>query len=168
MKWVVVPQEVRTPGCTSYLMKAEPAGQERPRVPPRQGPYGAGGSEGTGRVMEPRNGERCGEPTVSSGWQAAVLGALWRVRRTPPGSESGACLQRGHAGTWESHRCPCPHARSGGPGDQRPWRGLGASTRPRALRGDHERGKHARDRGTSAKRSTPSRTGGSRRVAEDR
>src|SRR5919202_4833329 len=26
-----------------------------------------------------------------------------------------------------------------GPGDQRPWRGLEASTRPRALGGDHER-----------------------------
>ena len=37
---------------------------------------------------------------------AAVLGARWRVRRTPPGSESGACLHRGRSGTWESHRPP--------------------------------------------------------------
>jgi hypothetical protein len=29
-----------------------------------------------------------------------------RVHRTPPGSESGACLQRGHSGTWEHHRSP--------------------------------------------------------------
>ena len=48
-----------------------------------------------------------GKPTVSSGWKAAVLGAFWRVRRTPPGSESGACLQRGNWGTWESHLSPC-------------------------------------------------------------
>src|SRR5215468_10977066 len=57
--------------------------------------------------MEPRNGERRGELTVFSGRKAAVLGALWRVRRTPPGSESGACLQRGDSGTWESHLAPC-------------------------------------------------------------
>ena len=46
-------------------------------------------------MMEPRNGYSRGKPTVSSGWKAAVLGAFWRVRRTPPGSESGACLQGG-------------------------------------------------------------------------
>ena len=30
------------------------------------------------------------------------------------------------------------HFRNGGPGDQKPWRGLGASPRSRALRGHHE------------------------------
>src|SRR6516162_10041286 len=55
--------------------------------------------------------------------------------------------------------------RNGGPGDQKPWRGLDASTRPRALRGDPERGKHARYRGTSDKRRTPRGSGGSRSVA---
>jgi hypothetical protein len=40
--------------------------------------------------------------------QAAVLGAGWPGRRTPPGSESGACLHRGSAGTWEPPRSPCP------------------------------------------------------------
>src|SRR5262249_49804497 len=29
-----------------------------------------------------------------------------RVRRIPPGSESGACLHRGNAGTWEHHLSP--------------------------------------------------------------
>jgi hypothetical protein len=48
-----------------------------------------------------------GTPTVSSGRKAAVLGAVGRVRRTPPGSESGACIQRGRAGTWESPLAPC-------------------------------------------------------------
>src|SRR5262249_37786156 len=72
-----------------------------------------------------------GKPTVCKRWKAAVLGAVGRVRRTPPGSESGACLQRGNAGTWESHLSPCPHTRRGGPGDQRPWRG-------RELPLDHE------------------------------
>ena len=31
---------------------------------------------------------------------------LWRVSRTPPGSESGACLQKGNSGTWESLLSP--------------------------------------------------------------
>ena len=46
--------------CKSHLTNAAPAGQERTRVPPRQGPYGAGWSEQAGRVIAPRNGESCG------------------------------------------------------------------------------------------------------------
>ena len=48
-----------------------------------------------------------GKPTVCTHRKAAVLDAVWRVSRTPPGSESGACLQRGNSGTWESHLPPC-------------------------------------------------------------
>src|SRR3989442_15725049 len=48
-----------------------------------------------------------GKPTVCKRRKAAILDALWRVSRTPPGSESGACLQRGNSGTWESHLSPC-------------------------------------------------------------
>src|SRR5262249_49850976 len=47
------------------------------------------------------------KPTVCKRRKAAVLGALWQVRRTPPGSESGACLHRGSSGTWENHLSPC-------------------------------------------------------------
>ena len=47
------------------------------------------------------------KPTVSSGRKAAVLGAIWRVPRTPPGSESRACMHRGDLGTWENHLSPC-------------------------------------------------------------
>jgi hypothetical protein len=39
--------------------------------------------------------------------KAAVLKALWRVIRTPPGSKYGAYIQRGNLGTWESHLSPC-------------------------------------------------------------
>src|SRR5712691_9903847 len=88
-------------------MKASPAGQERARVPPRKGPYGAGCSEETGRVIEPRNVYSRGQPTVCKRRKAAVLGAVGRVRGTPPGSESGACVHRGNSGTWESHLSPC-------------------------------------------------------------
>ena len=52
-------------------------------------------------------GVRRGKPTVSSGRKAAVLDALWRAWRTPPGSKSGACIHRGSSGTWESHVSPC-------------------------------------------------------------
>jgi hypothetical protein len=48
-----------------------------------------------------------GKPTISMHRQAAVLGARGRVHKTPPGSESGACMQRGNSGTWESHLSPC-------------------------------------------------------------
>jgi hypothetical protein len=56
MQLVVVAQEVRTLRCKSSLSKVKPTGQSRTRVPPRQGPYGAGWSEKGGRGMEPRNG----------------------------------------------------------------------------------------------------------------
>src|SRR5207247_5694864 len=68
---------------------------------------------------------RRGKPTVCTRRKAAVLRAIWRVGRTPPGSESGACRQRGNSGTWESHLSPCPYSRTGGPGDHKPWRGRG-------------------------------------------
>jgi len=48
-----------------------------------------------------------GKPTVCKRRKAAILDAVWRVSRTPPGSESGACLHRGDSGTWESHLSPC-------------------------------------------------------------
>src|SRR4029453_4790900 len=44
--------------------------------------------------------------------RAAVLSrlsAIGRVLRTPPGSESRACVHRGDLGTWESHLSPCQH-----------------------------------------------------------
>ena len=82
-------------------------------MPAQQWEYEAGVSEDAGRVMEPRNmysrGQQDisqevlrGKPTVSSGRKAAVLDATRRVFRTPPGSESGACIHRGDSGTWES------------------------------------------------------------------
>ena len=36
-------------------------------MPPRQGPYGAGWSEPTGRVMEPRNVSSRGHKAISQG-----------------------------------------------------------------------------------------------------
>ena len=77
--------------------------------------------------------------------------------RTPPGSESGACLQRGHSGTWESHLSPCSSAGNGGPAYQRPWRGSGASTGRRAGNGYHERWKPARYRGRERQAKRPER-----------
>ena len=61
------------------------------------------------------SGRSEGKPTVCSGRKAAVLRAVWRGLRTPPGSESGACMQRGDSGTWESQRSPCVTSGVGGP-----------------------------------------------------
>ena len=119
-------------------------------MPAQQWEYDAGVNEEAGRGIEPRNASsvdsrrtltavRRGKPTVCTHRKAAVLGAFWRVCGTPPGSENGACIPRGHAGTWESHLSPGSYSRMRGAGDQRPWRGLGASTRPRARQGHHER-----------------------------
>jgi dipeptidyl aminopeptidase/acylaminoacyl peptidase len=47
------------------------------------------------------------------------------------------------------------YTRTGGPGDQKPWRGVIASTMSRADHGHHERREHARDRGVSDKQSAP-------------
>jgi hypothetical protein len=79
----------------------------------RQREYEAGGNEDTGCVIEPRNTYCCGQqdiprgvqrgkPTVSKSRKATVPDTLRRVCGTPPGSKSGACVQRGNSGTWES------------------------------------------------------------------
>src|SRR2546422_769670 len=81
---------------------------------------------------------RGGKPTVCTRRKAAGLGAIRRVRRTPPGSENGACLQRGNAGTWESHLSPCPIPGLGDRVTTSPGVAVGASTAPRADHGDHE------------------------------
>ena len=99
-----------------------------------------------------------GKPTVCKRRKATVLGAVWRVRRTPPGSESGACIHRGNSGTWESQLSPC---RIPGMGDRvttSPGVAVGASTEPRADHGDHELRKQARYRG-SERQAKPPETG---------
>src|SRR5713226_5366317 len=96
-----------------------------------------------------------GTPTVSSGRKAAVLGAGGRVRRTPPGSQSGPCIHRGSSGTWESPLSPC---HTPGVGD-RVTKGPGVVWE---FRPDHEPvrdttngQKQARYRGASDKRRVP-------------
>lgn len=73
-----------------------------------------------GRVVDRRIALKAvvrGTPTVASGRKAAVPSAPRPGVGTPPGSQSGACLQRGSAGTWESHRSPGHRA---GRGDRQP------------------------------------------------
>ena len=77
MKGVVVTPEVSTSGCKSSRTTVEPPGQERTRVPPRQGPYGAGWSEQAGRVLEPRNGESGGRRKKSRRCARAGRQASW-------------------------------------------------------------------------------------------
>jgi hypothetical protein len=68
----------------------------------------AGESPAIGRVVVRRiaaAGSRP-KPTGCRDRQAAVLEAIRRVDRTPPGSESGACRHRGDAGTGERPGAP--------------------------------------------------------------
>src|SRR5215475_1072763 len=81
---------------------------------------------------------------------------------------SGACLQRGNSGTWEDHLSPCTTPGLGdrvtkGPGVT--W-GLPSGHEPAG--GHHERGKQARYREASDKRSDPRGAGGSVSGAEYR
>src|SRR5438874_4272024 len=96
-----------------------------------------------------------GKPTVGTHRKATVPDAFWRVDGTPPGSEKGACIQRGNAGTWESHLSPCSYSRTRGPGDQRPWRGRGLPPEHEPVRDTTNARKQARYREASAERSDP-------------
>jgi hypothetical protein len=122
-------------------------------------------------VREPRNLESRGpqdpphggareQPTVCSDRKAAVLEAPRRVSRTPPGSESGACLHRGDAGTWESQGSPwgisgvgvptvagkTPGVARRRPPRLRTWREQGAPSQRRDPRHRGRRGSTARPR----------------------
>jgi hypothetical protein len=112
----------------------------------------AGWSPDMSRVVDRRitlRTVRRGKPTVSSGRKATVPGSRRQESGTPPGSQSGACRQRGHSGTGESHRSPGYMA---GMGDRRSkaLAGAGASTRARARTGHHERAEAGKGLGTRA------------------
>jgi hypothetical protein len=146
-------------------------------VPPRKGPYEAGGSEDAGRVMEPRHVERCGQQ--ASPQVCGESRRLARAGRPQSWARDGQCarhprgLRAGHGaigGTRERGRAAGllvadPEWGSGGP---KALACPGASTRSRARAGAHTRREHARSRGTSDKCRPPRGAGGSRRVAEER
>ena len=94
-----------------------------------------------------------GTPTGSRGRQAAVLGAGGRVRRTPPGSQSGAGLHRGSAGTWESHVSPCHMPGPGDRGSTSPGVVWGLRPEDEPVRDSTNAPTAARYRDASAKRS---------------
>src|SRR5439155_14887987 len=126
MKLVVVTQWVRALGLKSHLTNASPAGQERtPRASPAMGVRSWSERGGRPRDCAPTYGESwsAGEPQrdrgqsrrrASAGRQQSCVRQR-RVRRTPPGSESGACRQRGSSGTWESQGSPCVESGRGVP-----------------------------------------------------
>src|SRR5437867_3401816 len=98
---------------------------------------------------------RRGKPTVCTHRKATVPDAFWRVSGTPPGSENGACIQRGNSGTGESHLSPCSYSRTRGPGDHRPWRGWGLPPDHEPVRDTTNARKQARYREASDERSDP-------------
>ena len=143
----------------------------RSGAPPRASPSGAVRSR-----VERGDRPRDGAPPWGAWWVAA--GFPWLEGRRPgcalasapdtTGVGERGMAAQGNAGPWESHRSPGAHARRGGPGDQKPWRGRGAATGPRAPWGHHNPEKPARDRDASAKRSAPRGAGWRRSGAEDR
>jgi len=78
---------------------------------------GAGWSERAGSVLSPekciivddkdKSRKKGWKPTRWITWKAADLYALWRVCKSPPGSETRACTQRGSSGTGEVRMWPC-------------------------------------------------------------
>jgi len=114
----------------------------------QQWAYEAGGHEKTGRVMEPRKGDRGGRKDISPGSQEGKAdGFHWPEGSSPAGvrasvqdttgvSERGMSAQ-GELGNLGEPRVSVSHSWSGGPGDQRPWRGLGALASSRARQGEH-------------------------------
>jgi hypothetical protein len=80
--------------------------------------YGAGCREKAGRVIEPRHvysrGQKDRHWLVSGESRRVASGGRQQSWMrdgdpcgTPPGSQSGACVHRGHSGTWERHDSPC-------------------------------------------------------------
>ena len=119
----------------------------------RKGVYEAGCSESAGRVNEPRNvygrgrkdrpsGNREGESRrLGKVRKAAVLGTLWQVCRTPPGSKSGACTHRGNLGTRESQLSPSHKSRKiRGTGEPKALALAGRFHRSASLKRDTNRG----------------------------
>jgi len=83
--WLLLPS-----GCKSPLTHVEPTGQERPRVPPRQGPYGAGWGEDAGRVMAPRHASSGGHKDIPQGGMEGKADAI----QWPVGSRPGRVMAR--------------------------------------------------------------------------
>ena len=121
--------------------------------------YGAGGRKEAGRVLAPRHAYRRGPQDISHGGpERNADGVQWPEGSSPGGAMASAqdttgVSERGMSAEGERGNVGEPpvswsQSRHGGPGDQQPGRGRGASTRPRARQGDHAR----RDAGTVAGR----------------
>ena len=95
------------------------------------------------------------KPTVCMRRKATILCAVWQVHRTPPGSESGACLHRGSSGTWENHLSPRTMPGLGDRVTKRPGMPWGLHPGHEPTRDTTNAMKQARYREASAKRSDP-------------
>jgi hypothetical protein len=115
----------------------------------QQWEYGAGGSEDAGRGMEPRKGYSRGQADIpqggsegkADGFQGPAGSSPGRARASaqdPTGVEERGMHAEGERGNLGEPPASLAHLRTVGPGAQRPWRGRGASTRPRARWGHHE------------------------------
>src|SRR5437870_4351128 len=129
MTLVDVTQEVSTTQCKSSLTKVSPTGQKQP---PRAHPA-MGVRSWRERGCRPRDGA----PQCVTWWEADGVQALAgsSPRRAvasggdPTGVEERGMPAEGELGNLGEPSVSLSHARNGGPGDQKPWRDLGASTR---------------------------------------
>ena len=150
MKVVTVPQWVRTEGASPLSPTPRQQVRRNLHVHTQSWAHEAGGSKGAGRVIAPRKEESRGhQENAQGGTERNADGVQW-----PEGSSPGCgrastqdttgVSERGRASQGDLGNVGEPsvswsHSRSGGPGDHRPWRGGGVSTRSRAREGHHER-----------------------------
>jgi hypothetical protein len=69
----------------SHLTHASPARQQGTRVPPRKGPYEAGGSAKAGRVIEPRNWYSRGHQDIPQGCIEGKADGVHALEGSSPG-----------------------------------------------------------------------------------
>ena len=69
------------------------------------------------------------KPTVCLRRKAAILGAIGASAQDTPGVEERGMSAEGELGNLGEPPGSAHNSRDGGPGDQKPWRDLGASTR---------------------------------------
>jgi hypothetical protein len=146
---VGVPQWVRTDSSRPPWPKPRQQAGSALHVHTQPRASEAGGPAKTGRVLEPRKGDRCGRKESSPGSQEGKAdGCHWPAGRSPDGvrasgqdttgGEERGLSAQGELGHVGEPRVAWSDARRGGPGDHRPWRALGASPRARARQGEHD------------------------------
>jgi len=168
MKWVGVPQWVRTDGASPTCPKPRQQVSNASHVHTQPWTYGAGWSEEAGRVIEPRTGESRGPQEHSPGHpernadgfqgpEGRSPGGGRASTQDPTGVEERGLASQGELGNVGAPSVALSPFRTGGPGAHRPWRGVGVSPRARAREGPHERTATGKGSGRERQAQCPAR-----------